>query len=147
MRSYGGSVCVRGELKMREHAVGGREAYVNQTIHSSAVGVPPHSSLFCQDNALHTHHPLHCGPSDLLILQSFIRWDCWDFITNSDRTPGPSAASVKCRCALCLSHLCFLQQVCVQTCPTSTKPAGVKGSMARMVLSLLSPGKLHSKGF
>lgn len=68
-------MCLRGELKRREHTVGGREAYVKYTIHSSAVGVPPHSSLFCQDNAQHTYHPLHCGPSALLILQNFIRWD------------------------------------------------------------------------
>lgn len=41
-------MCLRGELKKereREHAVGGREAYVKETIHSSAVGVPPHSFL------------------------------------------------------------------------------------------------------
>lgn len=124
---------------MREHAVGGREAYVNQTIHSSAVGVPPHSSLFCQDNALHTHHPLHCGPSDLLIQQSFFRWDCWDFITNSDGT-GPSlSAKAGAPCVWATFASSSKSVKTVQTCPTSTKPAGVEGSIARMLLSLLSP--------
>ena len=59
-------VCVReskkdegGVKNERERTVGGREAYINQTIQSRTVGVAPHNSLCCQDNLLYTH-TTHC---------------------------------------------------------------------------------------
>lgn len=59
---------------MREHTVGGREAYFKSTNQSSPVGVVPHNSSFCQDKLQDTHIPPHCGPPqpllELIVLQN-----------------------------------------------------------------------------